>query len=93
MPSHKKCDILIEKGDKDMTLFLLYWLISGTTALFIGIKNAKGPENTKKVEDFARDFNISERRTVVIFYASFFLLGFIALPVVMLRKLVGIIRH
>lgn len=75
-----------------MTLFLLYWLISGTTALFIGIKNARGPENTKKVEDFARDFNISERRTVVIFYIGFFTLGFIALPVVIFRKLFDLIK-
>ena len=75
-----------------MTVFLLYWLISGTAALFLGIKNARGPENAKKVEDFARDFQISERRTAIIFYIGFFTLGFIALPVVAFRKLIDLIK-
>lgn len=72
--------------------FLIYWLISGTVALLLGIRNARGPENTKKVEEFAKEFDMSERRTVTIFYFGFFTLGFIALPVVAVRKLVELIK-
>lgn len=72
--------------------FLIYWLVTGSAALLIGIRNAKGPENSKKVEEFAKEFDMSERRTATIFYLGFFTLGFIALPVVAIRKLVELIK-
>ena len=70
-----------------MIVFIKYWLISGVLALLLGIKNARKEDNVAKIESFAKDFNMSERRTAVIFYAGFFVLGFVALPAVLLIKI------
>ena len=72
--------------------FLIYWLISGTVTLFWGIIRAKETENSVEVEEFAKEFDMSERRAVTIFYVGFFTLGFIALPTVLLKKLIENIK-
>lgn len=70
-----------------MRIFLCYWLITGLIALGSSLCNIKAPENAKKLEKLARDYEMTIERTKVMMHTGSFVLGFILLPVILLIKL------
>lgn len=79
---------------KILLYILLYFIISSILSAFIGWHKFHKPENSKRVEEslneFSRDFNLSKEESYGIMCLGFVLLGFISLPVFIVKKIVKI---
>lgn len=73
-------------------LFILYWIVSGIANLFWVSATVNNPKIFGKfkegVEDTADEFQIPVEIMFAMLYASYFLFGFVSIPVYIYRAIV-----
>ena len=73
-------------------IIVAIWIIFGVAALFWGCRNMHDPKNKElldgQIKELSSDLNLPEKDCMGILYVSFLLFGFLAVPIVLIRRVV-----